>query len=367
MFKFFSIFFDEAQPAVNDGGSPVSKMPEGVKLDSSGSIDLNMEEVEKKIDEKYSEKEETESEEDDSEDDTTEEDSEEDGSEDSEDADEDEDADQTEDGEHEDSEDSDDGDADQDEDEELPPNVAKRLKDTQTAYHEARKENKELKERLDALEKKVTPPADGKKKDDQEVTLENIDPEVLKQALAKDPITTQRWIAAQQVKLSLRDAAKADEARKTEEAFESQKAQSEQIAVKRFPVLGRVLKMSDEKLAEFKTKHPEQYEFAQKTVAYFKDFSSRKDAHALMNAAARAYADLSPKTLAKIREETKKKAKQEFSEKTKVIGKLKVVSGDGTKGKSKGFKQLSDEEFGKLTPQQQDEYFDKSVESKFKK
>jgi hypothetical protein len=386
--KMFRIWFDEAPKTGADlGGSPVSKVPEGIQIDSKGEIKLDLEATERKITEAFGTPEEkaalkpvskdTEKEEEtddteeveDTEDDTSDSDEDSTEEEESEEEDSDEEVVDEENLEEADSEDSETDSSEQ----EVPPTISKRLKDTQAAFHAERKKNRELEERLAKLEEKVTGKPDvtqdvdkGKKDEKAELTLETVDPKVLEEALKKDPINTTRWIADQQVKLSQKRAAEEQKVKDQQNEFTARYQKSEEAAAKRFPVIQKVLKMSDEQVASFKNEHPEQYEFVQKASQYWKEFNARGDVDALYNAASRAYADLSPKTLKKIREESKQLGKQEATTKTKILGKLRVESNTGTKPKSgSGFKKLTSDEFAKLSNAEQVKYMRESVDARF--
>jgi hypothetical protein len=381
----FRIWFDEAPKTGADlGGSPVSPVPEGLQVSSSGEIKLDLAAAEKRITEAFGSEEEkaalktdkkevkeTEEAEDETEEasDTT------DDSEDTDDSDDDNEEEEVvdEDDLDDENEKAEDSDTD-DSEKEVPQTISKRLKDTQAAFHAERKKNREYEERIAKLEAKINGKTDeaqdgGKEKGKEkttELTLANVDPKVLEEALKKDPINTTRWIADQQVKLSQQRAAEEQKVKNQQTEFETRYKQSEEAATKRFPVIQKVLKMSDEQLASFKSQHPEQYEFAQKAAQYWKDFNARGDVDALYNAASRAYADLSPKTLKKIREESKQLGKQEATTKTKILGKLRVEESTGTKPKSgSGFRTLSSEEFSKLSHADQKKHMEQSVEARF--
>jgi hypothetical protein len=221
----------------------------------------------------------------------------------------------------------------------------KRLKDTQRAYHEGQQKIKELSDRLEKLEKPV------EKKPD-ELTLENIDPQVLAQSMAKDPVMTTRWIVDQQAKLSFKV--------QTETNLQEVKAQerteriekSEEIAVKRFPIIDKILKMKDEDVPGLKASNPEQYEFITKTIEYQKAFEARGDEEALLNAASRAYAELSPKALEKIKADITKAVTQNNSSKKNTVKQAVVGGGSSTKP-GKPVNKPSEGAFFKLNPQDQ--------------
>lgn len=229
--------------------------------------------------------------------------------------------------------------------EEDTPILEKRLKDTQRAFHEGQQKIKSLEERLAKLEKPVEQKPD-------ELTLMNIDPKVLAASMTKDPVMTTRWIVDQQTKISMTQ--REEERQKLEaEATKAKRIEtSETEALKRFPVLDQILKMDKGAIDTFKTEHPEQFEFAQKTVQYQKQFEQRGDDEALYNAAARAYAELSPKALEKIKEDIKKAVTKAQTDKQKAAKQAAVSTGTGTKH-SKQVKRPSEGEFFKLNPQEQ--------------
>lgn len=228
---------------------------------------------------------------------------------------------------------------------EEPSTLEKRLKDTQTAYHEGQQKIKALEERLTKLE---TPPA----KDSNELTLANIDPKVLQESMEKDRVMTTRWIVDQQMKLSLAQGIEAAKAAEAVKAKETRMEASEVEATKRFPILDKVLKMEDAQLADFKVKSPEQFEFVTKTMEYQKQFEERGDEEALYNAAARAYAELSPKTLDKIKADITRAVTKAQNNKQNTVKQAAVSTGSGTKP-NKQAKKPSASEFFKLSPQEQ--------------
>ena len=252
----------------------------------------------------------------------------------------------------------------EDEGEEETPVAKKRLADTQAAFRQERQKNKDLEKRLAALEEKATKPVPEKKDEKTELTLNSIDPQVLAKAMKENPVATLRWIADQQVKLSVADQKKADAQAQAVVAKESRIKVSEETAVKRFPIIQQVLDMEDKELEELKTKAPSKYVFAKKTAKYFKEFEARGDEEALYNAATRAYVELSPKMIKTIQDETEKLVKQELTNKKRVLGKVIVAknNGQGGAGTSRAFKKLSDEEFMKLTSAQQSKYWEDSMD-----
>jgi hypothetical protein len=223
--------------------------------------------------------------------------------------------------------------------------VVKALKDTQRAYHEGQVKIKELQGRLEKLEKKPDEKPD-------ELTLANIDPKVLQDSMAKDPVNTTRWIADQQAKFTFRQQQEA--AQKVIAAEEQHKRVevSEKVALKQFPILSRILALKESELATFKTTNPDQYEFAVKTMQYQETFEQRGDEEALYNAASRAYAELSPKALEKIKADITKAAVKAQQDKQTTVKQAGVSSGQAT-NTNRPIKKPSEAEFVKLSPQDQ--------------
>jgi len=223
--------------------------------------------------------------------------------------------------------------------------VVKALKDTQRAYHEGQAKIKELQGRLEKLEKKPDEKSD-------ELTLANIDPQVLQNAMAKDPVNTTRWIADQQAKFTFKQ--QQDAAQKIIEADEQHKRveTSEKAALKQFPILNKILGLTDADLTTFKTSNPAQYEFAIKTMQYQEIFEKRGDEEALYNAASRAYAELSPKALEKIKADITKATVKAQQDKQNTVRQAGVSSGQAT-NTNKPLKKPSEAEFVKLNPQDQ--------------
>lgn len=253
--------------------------------------------------------------------------------------------------------------------EEDVPVTEKRLKDTQKAFRAARSENVELKKRLDEVEKKVEASKPKEETKPAELTLATIKPEVLQRALKENPVETMRWVADQQVKQSLEENRKRTEHDSKEVERVAFVKQSEEMALKKFPVLKEILDMKPEELEKLKTTHNTKYLFGQKTSKYFKEFAARGDNEAFYNAAARAYVELSPKMIKEVQSETKRLAEQELANKKRVLGKVSVSGNHGvlgTKNASKP-KNLSEEEFMKLTPSQQMEHWERDFDSKTKK
>jgi hypothetical protein len=223
----------------------------------------------------------------------------------------------------------------------------KRLKDTQRAYHEGQQKIKELTERIEKLEKPVEQKPD-------ELTLTNIDPKVLAASMAKDPVMTTRWIVDQQAKMSFKVQTEAnlEEVKAQERVVRVE--QSEAVACERFPIIDKVLKMKDEEVANLKTSNPEQYEFITKTIEYQKSFEARGDEEALLNAASRAYAELSPKALEKLKADITKAVTQNTSSKKNTVKQAVVGGGSSTKP-GKPVTKPSQNEFFKLNPQDQND------------
>lgn len=265
--------------------------------------------------------------------------------------------------------DEDDDEDDEPAENETPDVTKKRLTDTQKAFRAARSENAELKKRLDEIEKKVTPAPAAKKPEEEELTLATIKPETLAKAMKEHPVETMRWITDQQVKQTLAQNQKVQtEAQEATDKTNRMKA-SEDATLKQFPVLGEILKMKPEQLETLKTESKVKYLFGKKTAKYFKVFQARGDEEAFYNAAARAYVELSPEMTKEIQRESKRLAEKELVNKKRVLGKVAASSNKGAIG-GKGtpkHKSLSDEEFDQLTPSQQMEYWDKSVDSKLAK
>lgn len=258
-----------------------------------------------------------------------------------------------------------DEDKDDDEDSETPDVTKKRLTDTQKAFRAARAEAAELKKRIDELEKKATPAPAAEKKD-EEITLATIKPEVLSKAMKDHPVETLRWIADQQVKQTLKANEEANKKANAEVERANRMKASEDATIKQFPVLQEILAMSPEELASLKETQKVKYLFGKKTARYFKEFQARGDEDAFRNAAARAYVELSPSMIKDIQRETKRLAEKELVNKKRILGKVSTTGNKGAIG-GKGtpkHKSLSDDDFMKLTPSQQMEYWDKSVDSK---
>jgi len=228
-----------------------------------------------------------------------------------------------------------------------PSILEKRLKDTQKAYHEGQQKIKELSARVEKLEKPV------EKKSD-ELTLSNIDPKILQESMTKDPIMTTRWIVDQQTKMSISQQQEVVKQQQLVQEKEARKAASEEIATKRFPVIDKIISLSDDQLKTFKTDHPEQYEFAMKTIEYQKSFEERGDEEALLNAASRAYAELSPKALESIKIELTKAITKAQTNKQNTVKQATVSSGAGTKSNKQG-KKPSASEFFNMKPQEQND------------
>lgn len=223
----------------------------------------------------------------------------------------------------------------------------KRLKDTQRAFHEGQQKIKELSDRLEKLEKPV------EKKPD-ELTLTNIDPKVLAASMEKDPVMTTRWIVDQQTKMSLKTQAETNLIEIKAQERAARVEQSEAAASKRFPIIDKVLNMKDEEVANLKTSNPAQYEFITKTVEYQKTFEARGDEEALLNAASRAYAELSPKALEKIKADITKAVVANNDSKKGAVKQAVVGGGSSTKP-GKQVTKPSNSEFFKLNPQEQND------------
>jgi hypothetical protein len=259
-----------------------------------------------------------------------------------------------------------DPDAEPEEGEEAPV-TEKRLRDTQKAFRTARSENAELRKRIEALEAKPAAPAAPEKP--AAITLATIKPEVLQRALRENPVETMRWIADQQTKQTLAENEKKNKDAEAEISRVNFVKQSEEQAVKKFPVLKEILAMGPDGLEKLKETHRTKYEFGQKTAKYYKEFAARGDNEAFYNAAARAYVELSPKMNKELQVETKRLAEREMANKKRVLGKVSVSGNRGSvlsRNASKHTK-LSEEEFMKLSPSQQMDYWDASVDSRRKK
>jgi hypothetical protein len=254
--------------------------------------------------------------------------------------------------------------------EEVPEVTQKRLTDTQKAFRAARQENAELKKRLDALEAKSATPAPEKKKDEpEELTLATIKPEVLAKAMKEHPVETMRWVTDQQVKQTLKQNEEVQKKAQAETDRATRIATSEQSAIKKFPVLKEILDMGPEKLEKLKETDAGKYAFGQKTAKYFKEFQARGDEDAFLNAAARAYVELSPSMIKDIQRETKRLAEKELVNKKRILGKVSISGNKGAIGAKGTSKQrsLSDDEFMALSPVKQMEYWNQSVDSKQKR
>lgn len=253
-----------------------------------------------------------------------------------------------------------------DESEEDEPVTEKRLKDTQHAFRTARSENAELRKRIADLEAKTVAPVTPEKKNPEELTLATIKPEVLQQALLKDPVNTTRWIADQQVKQSLESTRQANEKATKESEDKKFVAASEEAAMTKFPVLKEILSLKPEELLKLKDTSKVKYEFGRKTSEYYKEFAARGDKEAFYNAAARAYVELSPQMIKDVQIETKRLAEKESANKRRVLGKVSVSGNHGTingKGTPK-HRSLSEDEFMKLTPAQQMGHWDSDIDSR---
>lgn len=249
----------------------------------------------------------------------------------------------------------------------VEPVTEKRFKDTQHAFRTERSKRLELEKRFADLEKKVSEPNKLVEQPvEEELTLANIKPEVLADAYKKDPINTQRWVADQQVKQSMRLHAEEQERISKIEQEKVFVKQSEEAAIKKFPVLQEILDMSPEAMEKLKESNKMKYEFGKKTAKYFEEFKGRGDKEAFYNAAARAYVELSPQMIKDMQLETKRLAEKEMANKKRVLGKVSVSGNQGTvsqKGTSK-HKSLTNEEFLKLDPEAQRAYWMNDINSK---
>lgn len=332
------LFFDE--PTENEKAPPWDSVHdfEGIEFNDDGSMKIPS------AQNKLTEKEEEKPKDDESNEDEEDEEVEEDDDEDEEDEDEEDDDESNEDEEDE-----------EVEEDEAVEGEAKRLKDTQRAYHEGQKRIKELEERLSKLEKPPEQDDKGEKKnkeEKEELTLENIDPNLLQESMKKDPVMTMRWIADQQTKASWKEQQKVTQREQEVAAKESRIEASEQAAVKQFPVLDKILKMDDAAIEKFKTKSPEQYKFAAKTLEYQKAFQAKGDEEALLNGAARAYAEMSPSVMKKLKKDVTKAVSKARTDKKKAVKGAAVSSGSRTKPKSKN-KKVSESEFFSMNQQEQ--------------
>ena len=237
------------------------------------------------------------------------------------------------------------------EEEETPEVTKQRLKDTQTAYHEGQKQIKELTERMDKYEKKLV---EKEVVEEKGLTLENIDPKVLADSWAKDPVNTMRWVTDQQAKMTFKTENKRLADERETGARDDRIESSEKEALIRFPVLAKIIKMEPDVLKKLKTDSPEQYEFASKTLEYQDVFEKRGDEEALYNAASRAFAELSPKALNKIKADITKAVTTAQNNKKKVVKQAAVSSGDGTRHSKQSKNHTADEFFGMSQAEQQD-------------
>lgn len=366
MFKWFKLFFDTPEDKIADPADKGGDKSGEPKVDASGEIILDWEATSKEVDKHFNlESEDAEVEDEDKSD---EESDEEDA--DSEDSEEDaEEADDESDDEFDVDEESEEADAsaEKEDEEEQPekkvePITDKRFRDTQKAFRQERQKNIELQKQLEEAKKPVQAPA-AKTEVKTELTIDNIDPKILEKSLREHPVETQRWIVDQQTKKTLA-AAEAERVKATEVSEKASRIEkSEQVALKRFPVLEEVLSMNQEELAQLKKESFTKYVFAKKTAKYVKEFEARGDEEALSNAANRAYVELSPEMIKDIQRETKQLAKQELVNKKRVLGKVSVSKNSGNSGASasRGFKHLSEDEFMNLKPEEQQRYQEESV------